>query len=134
MNTHVAIASILLSTLSVGLVGQDLNLKVQANQKHMIAGVDGAPRGTVVILMLGLEETPSKLPNGQLLGISQDLLAGCAVADGWNPCFLSMAFGQRLDPGFTFYAQAVAIDLALPLDRQYIPVSQVRTVEIAKPQ
>jgi hypothetical protein len=130
MNTQASVVSLLLATLSAGLAAQDMGLKMVAFPKGMTAFVDAAPKGSAVVLVLGLAETPSKLPDGQVLGIAQDLLAGFAIADGQTATRIEV--NMPLNPGFTFYAQAVAVDLTLPVDGQKLRLSQVEAVEVAK--
>lgn len=134
MNTFTAIAAILLPTLSAGLAAQDLNLLTKSGPKQMVASIDGAEKGRIVILVLGLDATPSKLPSGQMLGVSPDWLAACAVADGHNACQMEISFGDYQHRGFVFYAQAVAIDLEQPLDGQKFALSPVNKVVVAAPE
>jgi len=132
MNTQTAIVSLsLLCCLSTGLAAQDLGLKTAANPISVIAGVDGAAKGSAVILVLGLKESPTKLPDGQLLGITPDLLAGFAIADGVNPTTMQMRL-PFVPEGLTFYAQAVSIDLTRAPEDQKFGLSQVDTVVVRK--
>jgi len=132
MNTKQAIVSLLLPVFSAGLAAQDLALKAEANPTTLHASVDGAARGKLVILVVGLRQGPMPLPNGELLGITPDLLAGFAIADGVNPAPITVDFRFPMDPGITFYVQAVSINLALPLERQDMGLSPVRSVKVTK--
>jgi len=132
MNTHTAIVSLLLPVLSAGLAAQDLGLKTAASSHTMAAGVDGAARDSVVVLVLGLRQAPTSLPDGQVLGITADMLAGFAIADGRNPTNMTIRL-SNLPEDFTFYAQAVSIDLTKALDRQTFGLSSVETVVVGKP-
>ena len=131
MNTHTAIVSLLLPVLSTGLAAQDLGLKTAANQSGVVAEVGGAQKGSVVILVLGMKEAPTKLPDGQLLGITPDLLAGFAIADGQDPAKMEIRL-PGLPADFTFHAQAVSIDMARALEDQKFGLSQVDTVVVRK--
>lgn len=132
MNTQTAIVSLLLPVLSAGLAAQDLALRAAATPAKLHASVDGAAKGTVVILVVGLRQGPIPLPNGELLGITPDLLAGFAIADGANAVSITADFRSPMAPGITFFAQAVSVDLSLPLERQDMGLSQVRRVEVTK--
>ena len=132
MNTKSTIVCLLLPVLSAGVAAQDLSLKAAASPTQVHASVDGAAKGRVVILVLGLRQGPVPLPNGELLGITPDLLAGFAIADGLNPAQINVDYQFAMDPGVSFYAQAVSVDLALPLDRQDMGLSPVRRVEVSK--
>ena len=131
MNTQTAIVSLLLfPLLSTGLAAQDLGLRAAATTQSMFASVDGAARDSCVVLVLGMSATPTRLPDGQVLGISPDLLADFAIADGRNPTAVHVRFASALPRGFTFYAQAVSIDLTLALNAQQFDLSQVETVVV----
>ena len=132
MNTRQHVLSLLplVALLAGSLDAQSLELATAVHPQWIDAKVAGAPQGSLVVLVLGLQETRLRLPGGAALGVSPDLVSSWTIANGTGPAML----GMRLPPdaiGLHCFLQAVSVDARRPLDtRGAIRVSNVNQVDI----
>lgn len=132
MNTNLFASLLLPATLSATLIAQDLKLEAVVGPRALSASIRGAEDGAFVVLVLGLAEAATKLPDGQILGVSPDLLVGFAISHG-GPTALYTRLGMELD-AYDFFAQAVAISPRVPMgERGSLAVSNVQHVTTAIP-
>ena len=115
MNTNF-IASLLLPALTATLCAQELKLEPALATRTLSATVDGAAEGSFVVLVVGLQEAAIKLPGGNLLGVSPDMIVGYAIA-GDGPTTLYTRLAAEMDD-FRFFAQAVALHPRIPMEEK----------------
>jgi len=126
MNTCRIASFLLPAALATSLAAQDLRLEAAVGPRTMTAAVQGAADGSIVVLVLGLQEAATKLPDGQILGVAPDMLVGFAISNHGS-AQLYTRFTVESD-SFAFYAQAVAIG-----ERGSLTLSNVQRVESPTP-
>lgn len=135
MNTQHTVVSLLLAFLAADVTAQQLKLDAVVHPGYIDARVDGAKRGHFTVLVLGLSESRVKLPGGHELGIEPDLIAGFAVADGYDATTIGMRLPGDLHEDFTCFAQAVSFDPELsPTEPKALGLSQVQKLQVAAPR
>ena len=132
MNTHVISGLLLSAFLTTGLAAQELKLTTGSRPGFLTASIDGAQKGEFAILVLGLTEGSAKLPNGMVLGVEPDMIAGFAVANGYSPARIAVPLPRDMGDDFTCLAQAVSFnpDVA-PEDPDAFGLSQVAKVQVS---
>ena len=124
MNTNL-IASLLLSTLATTLCAQDMRLEAGHSARGFTAAVHDAPEGSLVLLVLGLNETTIRLPNGAMLGVEPVMLIGPAIASSAPTNFWMQL---RDVDGLVFFVQGVALPAHAKSEARSIMVSDVAKV------
>lgn len=132
MNTQVISGLLFAAFLTTGLAAQELKLTTGSRPGYLTASIDGAQKGEFAILVLGMTEGRAKLPNGLVLGVEPDVIAGFAVANGYSPARIAVSIPREVREDFTCLAQAVSFnpDVA-PEDHDAFGLSQVEKVEVA---
>lgn len=108
-------AALLLPFVAGALTAQDLRLETRVTPTRILAQVEGAAAGALVVLVLGLHEAPNKLPGGQMLGVEPDAVTAIAVADLTGTARIGALLPR--DAGeIRCFVQAVAVAPKRPLD------------------
>lgn len=112
MNLH-SITAFLLPALTSSLFAQQLEMTSTMSPRGYQIGVHNAAPGSAVFLVLGMDVAAIRLPGGQVLGVSPDVLL-LQVADATG----SIAFAQLpLElADVAAFVQAAAVNPRLPLE------------------
>jgi hypothetical protein len=114
MNTKLH-ASFFLPLLAASLSAQDLQFDAWVAPASIRAEVGDAAPDSLVVLVLGLRESPYKLPGGQMLGVEADLVTGFLLADSEGTASFDLQL-PRSARDVDCFVQAVAVHPRLPLD------------------
>ena len=121
MNTNL-IASLLLATLTTTLCAQSIRLEAAATDRGTTATIHGAPEGSLVLLVIGMDEAAIKLPGGQVLGVEPVLMIGPAIAIDAPTNFWMQLRGVE---GTSFLVQAAALPPSPKSQAERVLLSQV---------